>query len=207
MRILILLAVLLLAPLGAMAQTDQPTGTITAEGSAQSDAVIAQRLRDIMAELGGYEDVTVTVSSGIVTYRGTTLDPADTARLTAIAGRVEGVVAIENDVTETGDVVRRLDPVRDRLLDRIDQGIALLPLILIALIVFLIVLILGLLLARRPMFSRLAPNAFIADIYRMVVRLVFGVLGLVLALDILNATALLSTILGAAGIIGLAVGF
>ena len=39
------------------------------------------------------------------------------------------------------------------------------------------------------------------------VLLVFFVAGLVLALDIAGATALLGTILGAAGIVGLAVGF
>ena len=38
-------------------------------------------------------------------------------------------------------------------------------------------------------------------------RLVFVLTGLGLALDVMNATALLSTILGAAGIIGLALGF
>ncbi|MEM7566186.1 MAG: mechanosensitive ion channel domain-containing protein, partial [Pseudomonadota bacterium] len=39
------------------------------------------------------------------------------------------------------------------------------------------------------------------------VRLVFVALGLVLALDILGATALIGTVLGAAGLVGLAVGF
>ena len=59
---------------------------------------------------------------------------------------------------------------------------------------------------KRP-WNRLAPNAFIADIYRQIIRLAFMVGGVVVALDILGATALLSTILGAAGIIGLAIGF
>jgi small-conductance mechanosensitive channel len=59
---------------------------------------------------------------------------------------------------------------------------------------------------RQP-WDRLAPNAFIADIYRQIIRLAFVIAGIVVALDILNATALLSTILGAAGIIGLAIGF
>jgi small-conductance mechanosensitive channel len=66
----------------------------------------------------------------------------------------------------------------------------------------------GLWLARRSWpWDRIAPNAFIADIYRQIVRLLFVVLGIVLALDLLNATALLGTILGAAGIVGLAIGF
>ena len=59
---------------------------------------------------------------------------------------------------------------------------------------------------RQP-WDRLAPNSFISDIYRQLVRLAFVIFGIVIALDILGATALLSTILGAAGIIGLAIGF
>jgi len=55
--------------------------------------------------------------------------------------------------------------------------------------------------------DRIAPNAFIANIYRQIVRMAFFVSGLVIALDILGATALLGTILGAAGIVGLAIGF
>ena len=72
----------------------------------------------------------------------------------------------------------------------------------------MIVTILGFAIARlRQPRDRFAPNAFIAEIYRQLVRLVFVLTGLVLALDVMNATALLSTILGAAGIIGLALGF
>ena len=59
---------------------------------------------------------------------------------------------------------------------------------------------------RQP-WNRIAPNAFIAELYRQLVRLMFIVGALVIALDVMNATALLSTILGAAGIIGLALGF
>ncbi|WP_293441675.1 hypothetical protein [Planktotalea sp.] len=44
------------------------------EDSAMQDAAMAARIRDILAELDGYVDVTVTVTSGIVTLCGTTLD-------------------------------------------------------------------------------------------------------------------------------------
>ncbi|MCH2165950.1 MAG: mechanosensitive ion channel protein MscS, partial [Marinovum sp.] len=49
----------------AVAQSDdQPTGTITVDDSASQDAAIAIRIREILAELEGYSDVTVSVSSG-----------------------------------------------------------------------------------------------------------------------------------------------
>ncbi len=207
-RALILIALLLASPLAAQQTTDQPQGTIAVDDSATQDAAIAVRIRNILSELEGYEEVTVTVSSGIVTLRGTTVDAATATRLNDLAGRVEGVVAIENEVTETTDVVARLNPAVERFRDRMMQMIALLPLATVAILAFVLVTVLGFVLARmRYPWDRLAPNAFIADIYRQVVRLLFLVGGIVIALDILGATALLGTILGAAGIVGLAIGF
>ncbi|SHH93670.1 mechanosensitive ion channel family protein [Marivita hallyeonensis] len=196
------------APEAAAQSSDQPSGTIAVDDSAEQDAAIANRIREILRELDGYEDVTVTVSAGIVTLRGTALDSAAVARLNELTGRVEGVVTIQNEVQETTDVVRRLDPALERFRDRTEQVVNYLPLAGIALAAFLIVVFIGFAIARldRP-WSRIAPNAFIADIYRQLIRIAFLVGGLVIALDILGATALLSTILGAAGIIGLAIGF
>lgn len=208
MRVLALLLCLLL-PISAQAQTtDQPSGTINVTEDAAQDAAIATRIRDIMGELEGFEDVTVSVSSGIVTLRGRTLDAPSSQRLNDLVGRIEGVVAIENEVTETTDVVQRLNPAVDRFKARGQQIIAFLPLAMIALTLFILIVWFGFFIARREQpWNRLAPNAFIADIYRQVLRLIFVIGGLVVALDILNATALLSGILGAAGIVGLAIGF
>ncbi|UYV38407.1 mechanosensitive ion channel [Rhodobacteraceae bacterium D3-12] len=186
----------------------QPSGTIAVDDSASKDAAIAVRIRDILSELEGFEDVTVTVSSGIVTLRGTTLDSTTADRLNEIVGRVEGVVTIENKVVETTDVVKRLNPAFERFWTRTKQLLAYLPLLAVAVFAFVLVVWLGFFVARRRKpWDRLAPNAFIADIYRQLIRLGSIIAGLVVALDILGATALLSTILGAAGIIGLAIGF
>ena len=210
MRFLIL-CFCLLSPIAATAQTattTQLSGTIAVDDSATSDAAIAQRIRSILQELDGYEDVTVAVSSGIVTLRGTTLNTARSNELTGLVARVAGVVAIENEVFETTDVVERLNPAVERFKSRGTQAAAFLPLGLIALAVFILIVLLGFFIARRKQpWDRLAPNAFIADIYRQILRLVFIVGGLVVALDIVGAAALLTGILGAAGIVGLAIGF
>ena len=206
-RIFVLLFCLVAGPLAAQV-SDQPQGTIEVEDSASQDAAIAVRIRDILGELDGFEGVTVTVSSGIVTLRGTTIDARQAVRLNDIVARVAGVVTIENEVVETTDVAARLNPAVERFQTRVSQAIAMLPLFAVALVVFMIVLFAGLLTARmRYPWERIAPNAFIANIYRQIVRMVFFVGGLVIALDILGATALLGTILGAAGIFGLAIGF
>jgi len=210
MRLLSLLAlavVLFAAPLGAQ-DDPAPTGPISAVSDAALDAAIATRIREILAELGGYEDVTVTVNEGIVTLRGETASGLEADTLGDIVNRIEGVVQVRNQVSQTADLSRQLNPALERFERRITQVVAFLPILAIAGLVFLAIVVLGFFIARleRP-FNRLAPNAFIADLLRQVVRLVFIVVGIVIALDILNATALLSTILGAAGLIGLAIGF
>ncbi|NBD29807.1 MAG: mechanosensitive ion channel [Alphaproteobacteria bacterium] len=192
----------------AQAQDTGPNGTITAAQTAQQDAEIAVRLREILQELGNYEDVTVTVADGIVTLRGTATSLAEAQSLDGLAARVEGVVAVKNEVRETSDIVRRLDPAWDRFMGRVDALLVQLPLALIALGVFLLIVVVGIRVGRmRRPWDSLAPNAFIADLIRTLVRIAFVIVGIVIALDIMNATALLSTILGAAGLIGLAIGF
>lgn len=208
-RLLVLLiAVLAAAPLSAQQAAEGPNGTITAERDAATDAAIAVRIREILTELGGYEDVTVTVAEGIVTLRGTTASTTEATGLTDLVTRIENVVAIKNEVTETTDIVRRLNPAINRFTARLDQLVTILPLFLIAVSVFVSISSLGWLISsRRQPWNRIAPNMFIADLYRQIIMIVFVVIALVVALDILNASALLGTILGAAGIVGLAFGF
>ncbi|MAM62525.1 mechanosensitive ion channel family protein [Maritimibacter sp. UBA3975] len=209
MHLFRLLALILCLAAPAAAQDGTiTTGTGTTSEQAQADAAIATKIRDILHELDGYEDVTVVVKSGIVTLRGTTLDVSQSESLNGLVGRVEGVVAIENEVGISTDVRRRLTPMVERVQLRFWQAVAFMPLVGVALIAFAIVLWIGFFIARRRQpWDRLAPNAFIADIIRAVIRIAAIVAAVVVALDILGATALLSTILGAAGIIGLAIGF
>ena len=88
------------------------------------------------------------------------------------------------------------------------QTIVALPLFLIALLIFLLFWMLGGWISRwQNLFRRISPNFFIANLLGQIVHLVFIMMGMVLALTLLDATALLGTILGAAGIVGLAVGF
>lgn len=204
-----LLILLTLFPWPAVAQdAAQPSGAISTTQDNGGDAAIETRIEGIIAELDGYADIAVDVREGIVTFSGEVLDAEAIPRLEELAARVNGVVAIENDVTESTDVARRLDPVADRFAERARQFVNYLPLLTVAVLAGALVIVAGILLARWDApWRRLAPNAFIADIYRLLLRLAFVVAGIVVALDILNATALLTGLLGAAGIVGLAVGF
>ncbi|MCK0166109.1 mechanosensitive ion channel [Jannaschia sp. S6380] len=208
MRILFALLLSLLIGTAAAQEAPQPDGTISTEQDASGDAAIERRIEAIIAELDGYGDVGVIVREGIVTFTGEVLDADAIPRLEELAVRVDGVVAVETEVTESTDVALRLDPVLERFQARMVQAFNYLPLLAVAVLAGAVVILLGTLLARweRP-WDRIAPNAFIANIYRVVLRLAFVIAGIVVALDILNATAVLAGLFGAAGIVGLAVGF
>ena len=207
----LLLFLLLLFPLSTPAQTVGPIQTdqtIDINGDKATDAAIDRRIRDILAEIEGYQGVEIGVHSGVVTASGEVLDRAAFDQLSNIIQRVDGVVALEMQVTEATDVAVRLVPAWERLQRRAVSAISFAPLIIVAAMVFAVITWVGFLATRSDRFwRRFGPNAFITDIYRMIARLAFSIAGLVLALDILNATALIGAVLGAAGVAGLAVGF
>ncbi|MEO6743818.1 MAG: hypothetical protein ABIN08_04955 [Caldimonas sp.] len=83
-----------------------------------------------------------------------------------------------------------------------------LPLLGVALVVGLLIAALGYVLASIERLWRwITPNPFMAEIVATLVRFLSVVLGLVAALQVLGATALLGTVLGGAGVIGIALGF
>ncbi len=213
MRLLLLCLSLFLAfPLAPLAQTNgepiQTDQNIEVDAGGAADAAIARRIRQILGEIDGFESVVIEVNSGVVTASGEVLDGAAVERLSQIIRRVDGVVALEMRVAETTDLADRIAPAWERMKTRAVNAIAFSPLILVAALVFAAITWAGFLVTRSEKFwSRFGPNSFITDIYRLIARLVFAIAGLVIALDILNATALIGAVLGAAGVVGLAVGF
>lgn len=172
------------------------------------DDEIRKRLDSLYKQVGGLSGVTVTVKDGVVTLEGTTLEPKASDKAADIANRVDGVVSVENDLQVEHRVDRRLQPVIAKSEQIVRDTIAFLPLLAVALIVFIGFWMLGRFLTRnRRLFKRVTPNLFIATLLEQLVRVVFVLVGMVLAMSILGATALLGTVLGAAGVIGLAVGF
>ena len=213
---MLLPALLLMLPLAAGGQTLAPsasTETREAPGPqipliGATDDEIAGRLRGILANIDGLQNVTVRVSNGVVTLEGTTLEGALTARAEDIAERLVGVVAVENRIRTEHRVDRRLSPVLARATNLARGAVELLPVAGVALLSLLAFWFAGRLFARwSALFERMAPNAFLQGFIKSAVRLAFLVVGLLVAADILGATALLGSVMGAAGVLGLAVGF
>ena len=195
------------APDSAPAATPATTQEIDAEAGAENDAAIARRLRGILAQLPAFEDVSIDVSEGVVVLSGTVPDDADKARAEEIAARISGVVTIENQL-ERDLSVDQAGGAIDSLASRLADLRAMAPLAGVALLVAVAIAAFGYLLAGLTgLWRRIAPNPFLADLIASALRFVFVILGLVIALDMLGAGALLGAVLGGAGVIGIALGF
>ena len=184
-----------------------PVQTIAATQDAGDDRRIAERIDGIFAELPAFAAVEVEVQEGVVSLAGTVPKPEDIARAEAIANRVAGVVTVENglerDLTLSADSAGITS-----LAERWSNFVRMLPLIAAALGVWLAIAFIGYLIAGLGrVWNRLAPNGFLAELVASAIRFGFTIIGLVIALDMIGATALLGAVLGGAGLIGIALGF
>lgn len=190
------------------ASPTQPSGTIAADDNATDDIRVAQRIRTIFAEIPALQPITVRVSAGVVTLSGKVADQAAIDQAAAIAGRLAGVVTVQNRLERDLEVDRNLSPALSGVSSKAVGLWRALPLIGVALLVAALVGALGYALAaRKSLWSKVAPNPFLAELIATALRFVFVVGGIVLALEIIGATALLSAVLGGAGVIGIALGF
>ncbi|MEO5629762.1 MAG: mechanosensitive ion channel family protein [Thermomonas sp.] len=83
------------------------------------------------------------------------------------------------------------------------------PLLLLAIVIIVLAIALGNILSKHLHFlSRLSQrNPYLDGLLRVAVKIVVVLMGVLIALDLLGATALVGAVLGSAGMIGLVVGF
>lgn len=100
-----------------------------------------------------------------------------------------------------------LEPVAQRLLDESYRLLAALPLLALAAVVVAAAWWVGGWFARRAVFRREAGRPFLNELVRTTVRWLVLLAGVLVALEIMNATALVGAVLGTAGVLGVAFGF
>jgi small-conductance mechanosensitive channel len=101
----------------------------------------------------------------------------------------------------------RFDLIIARLELFADSAVQLLPALAIAVLVVALTWFIARLVTRGDFLFRFVGNPFARDLARAAVRLAIVVAGLIIALELLDATALIGAVLGAAGVLGIAVGF
>lgn len=181
---------------------------IAIDNKAIADSDIQNRIKAIFDEIEGLDKVTVKVSQGVVLLSGETANDKKALQAFNLANRIQGVVEVEDNINRTLSVEDNVTPVLNDLIDKAKSGLNALPLLLVALLAFLMVAGVGKFLANRNRFwQKVTPNPFVAELLSGTVKFAFIVLGLILGLSLLGAQSVIGTLLGGAGILGIAVGF
>lgn len=197
---------------GLPTQTAEPPASdrqIALDADPAQDARIAERLRGIYGALEGLDSITVDVDSGIVSLGGTVLSGAARDRAVRVARQLEGVVDVQTTrLEEERGLARRLRPALTRLQRGAFDIVEALPLALAGLAIFALFLVAGRLVTHweRP-YGWVTRNNFARDLLRQAVRAGFALAGIIVGLEVLEATALVAAVAGAAGLLALALGF
>ncbi|MGP5437484.1 mechanosensitive ion channel domain-containing protein [Psychrobacter alimentarius] len=176
--------------------------------SLQTDSDIRQRIKGIFSEIEGLQAVDVSVAQGVVTLTGETPNEKKAQQAINLTNRLTDVVTVDDRIDRTLDVQDNVTTVYQTLKAQVKNLVKALPLLLVGLVIFILVTWLGSWLSnRKKMWQRLTPNPFVAELLAQTVKVIFIIFGLILALSLIGAETILGTLLGGAGVIGIAVGF
>ncbi|MBA2320980.1 MAG: mechanosensitive ion channel [Deltaproteobacteria bacterium] len=188
-------------------EVDQPTdpGPVA---QVSSDDRIEEQIRAVFSQVDELARIELGVESGVVHLGGRVLETESREQALALVRGVEGVVFVDDDIEQVVEVSERLGPAARALMERLRSIANHIPLLLVGVGVVAIGWAAGrgasALAARTHVFSR---RPLLGAMFARVLHLVFVIGAIVLALQVLDATALVGAVLGTAGIAGLAVGF
>lgn len=172
------------------------------------DKDIQERLAQIFSSIPTLADVRVQVQHGVVQLSGQAITVEASEKAADLAGKISHVVFVDNGIQVTQEVNRRLTPVIENTVSQLRHIWLSLPLVIIALIILGIFFLIGKWAMRwERLYKMVDAQPLVKGILQQAVFLVFLLIGLILALDLLNARRLVTTLFGAAGIVGLALGF
>lgn len=211
---LTLLVLLLSFPVYGFSQaaTTEPVeseaATVAVEHDSGIDERIKKRIEGIFGEMDSLAAVQIQVKEGVVTLAGETANQADAEKAQRLSSRLEGVVAVEDQIDRTLNLRENVEPVIDRFKQHSKTLLKAFPLLVLAVIAVILSTMAGAFLSRRKTFlNKITPNAFLAELLGQALRILGFVLGLIFALNLLGASKIVATLLGGAGVIGLAIGF
>ena len=174
----------------------------------QKDNDIRQRITGIFSEIDGLQAVNVSVTQGVVTLTGETPNEKKAQQAINLTNRLTDVVTVEDRINRTLDVQDNVTTVYQGLKAQLTNLVKAVPLLLVGIVLFGLMTWFGSWLSnRKNMWQRLTPNPFVAELLAQTIKVIFIIFGLILALSLIGAETVLGTLLGGAGVIGIAVGF
>ncbi len=173
-----------------------------------SDGELQNKLKRVLENIDDFKKVKVSVQDGVVTLQGVVTRSETEKKVENLISRFEGVLYVNNKITDEADIENRIVPVMARLRKYVATFINKLPLFAIAIPVFLLFLFVGKLAGAVIMrFSWFGENRLARNLLARAVTTIFIFSGLLLALDIIDITSLVGAVVGIAGLGGLALGF
>jgi small conductance mechanosensitive channel len=198
----------LLSGNGSPETASAPDKVILIDHSKQNDKKVEKRLLQIFSELDDLKAIKASVSNGVVTLQGEVGSTLAKGKAERLAKQVENVVEVKNNLLISHSLNKRIEKTFHKMMTLGEEAIAGLPLLLLAIVIFILFMLLGRWCSQwHSLYRRISANYFIADLLGKLAYLACIIIGVITALTLLDATALISTVLGAAGILGLAVGF
>jgi len=174
----------------------------------EEDAKLTTRIRTVLKNVDDFSNVDVAVSAGVVKLTGEVSKQESKQAVADLARGFDGVLYVDNDIIRTADVEDNVLPIIQKARGYTIETIARLPMILIALLVLSAFWWLSRIIARWDApFNRLKVNKLIQGLVQQVFSTIVFIVGLLLAIDIVEATPLVGAVLGTAGIAGIAIGF
>lgn len=209
-----ILACLLLLPMPVVAQIAVTSGSKPEERPKEipiesiPDSMLEERLRAVLSSMENYEKVTVHVKNGVVTLKGEALSPKIRDEARELVSRFQGVIHVQNRIEQESEIESRLAPAIRKIDQFLNSFIRQLPVFIISLVIIVLSWLFSGLVTRWDWpFKQLGIKLLLRSLIRQFLRTIIFLVGVFVALDILDITALVGAFIGTAGILGLAVGF
>jgi len=175
---------------------------------ATSDSAIEKRLRTVTDNIDDFQNVKIDVNDGVVRLSGTAPRTDASEKVAQLVSRFEGVIYVDNQVQVETDVETRVKPALARAKQYLKNAVRKLPVIGVALAVMVLFWLIALLVTHWDLpYQRLGLNRLLRSLVRQFLRKGIFLLGVLLAFDIMDMTAMIGAVLGTVGVVGLAIGF
>jgi small conductance mechanosensitive channel len=198
---------LVLPPLSAQEPGTGSTALIQVK-DVTSDEAIKNRIREIYQAVGGFDSVEITVQSGVVKLSGEIASEKIRSDAVSLATRTDGVVLTLDRLQEPAEITSQFAPAYAKIQDMGRTLVVKLPLIGATILILIVGYLLSKLLGKkRGWLDRLNFSSLGRQLALRVIRLAILLTTILTALELLDATAIVGAIIGAAGLAGLALGF
>lgn len=178
------------------------------QDASDSDKEIRSLVEDRLARIEGLDQVDVIVEGGVVTLTGVVSESSLRSTASEIVSSQTDVIEVRNELVLGGVISERVSVALDRVVLKLRMLVGYLPLVVIAILILSLFALVARFVVRPSVVRKLAgDNRFLQEVVRQGLKIGVFLIGLVVALDILDAGRLVAAVFGAAGLAGLAIGF